>query len=174
VDWAKVDRVAAAGWEGAATRTVQWSHIETSEGVYDFSELDSDIQGISARGLMSVLHIVVSSYARGLPYKSNAAIPNYILGDSKYGYCNGYGGPYDGNGNGVDWFGCWMRDVDNNGVLDNTFVMTWNANVKSRMKAFYQALGERYNGDDRVEGISVGIETSIGKPTDYVDPQPPT
>jgi len=173
INWDMVNTVANAGWEGVTTRNIRWSQIETAEGVYDFSTLDEDIEGIAQRGMVAIIRPMISWYGTTPPYKSNAAIPSYILSDSKYGYCNGYGGPYDGTGTGVDWYGCWMRDRNTDGVLDNTFVMTWNPEVKARMKAFYQALGERYNGDDRVEGISIGIETSIGKPTDWVDPQPP-
>ena len=122
-------------------RNYHWSHIETAEGVYDFSEIEADLAYAQSMGKR--LWIVISRTS----WNSNSPpdTPRYMWGDAKYGCDPRYYGNYERSAQAGGWLPCF-----------------WNSHYQTRQAALYQALGERFNDEPYFSGINMG-ETSTGK-----------
>ncbi|MBN1669641.1 MAG: sigma-70 family RNA polymerase sigma factor [Kiritimatiellae bacterium] len=112
-------------------RSYAWAALEPSQGRYDFSAIESDLQYVESIGKR--LFIVFK-------YKSdsgigNDAIPAYLHGPD-YG-----GGVYVDTKNGRQ-------------------AVRWNVNVQQRLFALIRALGARFDKEPCVEGIS-NVDTSV-------------
>ena len=119
-----------------------WKDIETSEGVYDFSEIISDLAEVQAKGKRLWIQV---SYVEYGPW--NPDTPTYMWNDLKYG----------GN---LPYCGNYKRTVARGGWLP----IIWNSEVQARFKALFTALGNRFNNEPYIEGVTID-ETSTGKPT---------
>lgn len=118
-----------------------WKLLEPSEGIYDFSEIISDLAKVQAEGKrLWIQPAYVQYHAGGSPL-----LPAYMCKDTKYGGKL----PYCGN---------YVR-FDNRGWLP----IIWNLEVQTRFKALFTALGKRFNNEPYIEGITID-ETSTGVP----------
>ncbi len=123
-----------------------WRDLEPEPGVYDFSRIESDLSYLKQIGKRLWLQIKETQYfAEYEPH-----VPEYMWNDPSYG-C-GQSGP-----DGRRYYGTFWR-----GVNDGHWVpCRGNGEFDSRHKALYAALGERFNSEPFIEGITLD-ETSTG------------
>ena len=119
-----------------------WRHIEKSKGVYDFSSIDTYLNKVKSLGPSKRLIIRIEE--RGFSSPTTTSVPDYLKTEPIY---NG-GEAIMGNG---------------------TVARIWEAPVMDRLIALYKALGERYDRDPYVEGISTS-ETAITFSSTYPAP----
>jgi len=122
-------------------KVYNWRDLEPSENVYDFSEIESDLAEVQAKGKrlwIQPLYVQYSDY--------NPLTPTYMWGDTKYG----------GN---LPYCGNYKRTVARGGWLP----IVWNPEVQARFQALFAALGARFNNEPYIEGIIID-ETSTGVP----------
>ena len=125
-------------------KVYMWKDVETSEGVYDFSEIISDLAELQAEGkrLWIQLGYIRWGTSVGLP-----RTPTYQWSNSKYGGNSPYHGVYSRMGiPGATWA-----------------PIIWNSEVQARFEAVFAALGSQFNGEAYIEG-TVLDETSVGAP----------
>jgi hypothetical protein len=117
-----------------------WNQLEPSEGRYDFSIIEADLDYLTSKGRTLFIQLQDATFNP----KYNA-VPDYLLSHE-----------YDG--------GALLQHGD--GDDDGWTAKRWNKAVQLRFAALLQALGERFDG--RVEGINLQ-ETAIGV-TSALDP----
>jgi hypothetical protein len=131
--------------QGAQIR-YSWADLEPSNGVYDFSSIESDLNYLAS--METPKRLVAQILDRKLHTTDRAgSVPGYLLSDPQY---NGGVAP-----------------------LKNGFVARlWDPAVMDRVIVLYQALGKRFNNEPYFEGV-VTAETSIAldpdspRPTGY-------
>ncbi len=111
-----------------------WKQLEPSEGVYDFSAIQEDLNYLQKVGKKLFIQLQDGTFNPGFK-----AVPDYLLSET-----------YDG---GV------VPQFDNEGNLEGWIAKRWNAGVQERFKRLIQALGASFDGG--IEGINLQ-ETSIG------------
>jgi len=116
-----------------------WSKLEPSLGVYDFSQIDADLNYLKSTGKRLWLQIGDTQFG---PYPP--LTPSYMWKDSSYG-CDPL------------YYGNYARTVQDGGWLP----CIWNTKVQGRITALYNALGARYNSNPYIEAVTLG-ETSTG------------
>ncbi|MBN1670387.1 MAG: sigma-70 family RNA polymerase sigma factor [Kiritimatiellae bacterium] len=119
-----------------------WRHLERSEGVYDFTEIETDLARLKAHGKRLMLHVAYNSGRPDLP----PGAPDYVRSDARYGGSSTYHGSYE-------------RPVGTGGWL----LCIWHPQVRARVTALYAALGKRFEDEPAVEGV-VLPQTSTGRP----------
>lgn len=120
--------------KGLVIRTT-WPEIETSQGKYDFSTIDADIEKAAARGKRVFILMGTKSFSG-----DDKAVPAYLRTAE-------YGG------------GAFRIQIKRGGYGENAAI--YNSRVADRLQALYQALGNRYNTDNNVEGV-IFNETALG------------
>ena len=121
----------------------RWSDIEKRKGVYDFSEIEQDLDYLESIGKQLWITITNTSWDS----RFRPIVPRYMLNDSRYG-C-GKNGRY---------YGVFERSSQKGGWLP----CRGNPEFDKRYKALLAALGKRFNKEPSFEGINLG-ETSTGK-----------
>ena len=119
----------------------KWVNIEPAEGVYDFSQIESDLATVAAAGK----HLWISIQDTAWNSANNPQTPKYMWKDPKYGCDPRYYGSYERSAQSGGWLAC-----------------IWNENFLARRIALYQALGKRFNNEPYFEGINID-ETSTGR-----------
>ena len=123
-----------------------WRALEPEPGVYDFSEIESDLAYLQQMGKRLWLQIKETQYfAQYEPH-----VPEYMWNDPGYG-C-GQPSP-----DGRVFYGTFWRDVHDG----HWVVCRGNDAFDRRHREFYKALGERFNQESYIEGITLD-ETSTG------------
>jgi len=118
-----------------------WKLLEPSKGVYDFSEIISDLAKVQAQGKRLWIQPKYVQYNDSTPLT-----PTYMWSDTKYG----------GN---LPYCGNYKRKVARGGWLP----IIWNSEVQARFEALFTALGNRFNNEPYIEGVTID-ETSTGIP----------
>lgn len=124
----------------------KWVNIEPAEGVYDFSQIESDLAIVAVAGK----HLWISIQDTAWNSNNYPQTPKYMWKDPKYGCDSRYYGTYERTVQSGGWLAC-----------------IWNENFLARRAALYQALGKRFNNELYFEGINID-ETSTGQaPSEY-------
>jgi len=118
-----------------------WRDIEPTEGVYDFSQIESDLAYLESVGKRLWIAILDTTHNSINPPRT----PRYMWTDPKYGCDPRKYGNYEITAG----YGGWLPCI-------------WNENVQARYAALYQALGKRFNNEPYFEGINL-YETSWPK-----------
>jgi hypothetical protein len=107
---------------------INWATLETSKGVYNFSEIDSYLKRIKAQPTKKRLVLVVMERRFG-GTSASGIVPNYLTTESTY-----------------------------HGGLIKTKIgyaaRLWEKPVMDRLIELYQAIGARYDNDMYFEGVS--------------------
>ena len=111
-----------------------WRQLEPTEGQYDFSAIQSDVDYLAKHGKRLFIQLQDASFSP--EYKP---VPDYLLK-----------GDYDG--------GATAQHTDE-GAVEGWVAKRWNAKVQARFAALLSALGKQFDGV--VEGINLQ-ETAIG------------
>ncbi len=126
----------------------RWRDLETAEGVYDFSQIYSDLNDLAALGnRRMILDLQLGSWnAAGTPN-----VPNYITSDPAFGDAgasDGYYGVFDRTAGMGGWQPLWSSQP-----------------VTDRIDAMYSALAAEFDSNPLLEMV-VGVmgETSAGQP----------
>jgi len=119
-----------------------WKSVETSKGVFDFSEIDTYLRAI--QNLARPKRFIIRIENRVFGAHTGSVVPDDMLRDPAY-----LGGEVS-MGSGV-------------------VARIWEAPVMDRLIALMQALAQRYDSNPYVEGISTS-ETAIGFSSDYPAP----
>jgi hypothetical protein len=124
----------------------QWADLEPRKGVYDFSQIESDLAYLSS--MKTPKRLVAQIMDRRFNVSDpNGIVPDYLVNDPEYA-------------------GGIVR-------TKNGFVARlWDRRVMDRLIALYKALGQRFNDEPYFEGIATE-ETALGLetfPPDYSRP----
>ncbi|SUU88413.1 hypothetical protein EDC40_1215 [Aminobacter aminovorans] len=111
-----------------------WRQLEPTEGHYDFSLIQSDVDYLAKHGKRLFIQLQEASFSP--EYKP---VPDYLLK-----------GDYDG--------GITAQHTDD-GAIEGWVAKRWNAKVQARFAALLAALGKQFDGV--IEGINLQ-ETAIG------------
>jgi hypothetical protein len=128
--------------KGLVLRT-SWPELETSKGQYDFSVIDADLQKVAAAGKRAFIMVGTKSFSA-----DDKAVPEYLRSAE-------YGG------------GAYRIAIRRGGYGENAAI--YNSAVADRLQALYQAIGNRYNRDNNVEGV-IFNETALGMATKPLTP----
>lgn len=120
-------------------RIYAWKDIEPSEGKYDFSKIEQDLAYLKSIGKRLWIQVFYTQFNGSLP----PLTPSYMWGNSVYGCGSQYYGTYERSAQTGGWIPCF-----------------WNNNVNLKLRALYTALGDRFNKEEYLEGISLD-ETAI-------------
>jgi hypothetical protein len=113
-----------------------WRQLEPAPGQYDFSQIEQDLAAAAAAGRKHGFRI------RALATGSGILVPDFLMGEMELG---------------------WWHDSDRNGTND-TYVPDWNdPDFLARARALTAALGERFDGDPRVNWIDIGMYGAYGE-----------
>jgi hypothetical protein len=123
-------------------RDWKWRDIETSKGVYDFSEIDAFVNALQS--LPTPKRIIIRIENRIFGGHTGTAVPEYLQNDPTY-----LGGSVP--------------------MSSGVVARIWDAPVMDRLIALMQALAQRYDSNPYVEGIS-SSETAIGFSAAYPAP----
>jgi len=123
-------------------KVYHWKYLETSEGVYDFSEITSDLAELQAEGKRLWVQVSTTTWSSG----GSPRTPEYMWTDSKYGGT-------------LPYYSVYERSVGYGGWVP----IFWNTELQDRFRALNTALGASFNGEAYFEGVTLG-ETSIGRP----------
>ena len=130
-----------------------WKKLEPRKGVYDFSEIERDLEYLQSIGKRLWLQIKETQYfAKYQPH-----VPEYMWNDPKYG-C---GTP---SPDGRRFYGTFWRDVHDG----HWVVCRGDEDFDERHRALYTALGNRFDGEPFIEGVTLD-ETSTGLNPNGVD-----
>jgi hypothetical protein len=122
------------GFEGAQI-TYAWKQLEPRMDEYEFSEIDVDLQTLSAHKKKLWIQLQDATFMPG-----NKAVPRYLLQGAEF---NGGANPqYNGEGSIEGWV-----------------ARRWDKTVRERFHKLLEKLGERFDGV--ITGINLQ-ETSIG------------
>lgn len=118
---------------------MRWYDLETSKGVYDFADIDAYLAKLEAQPTRKQL--VVRVIDRKFQTNSSSGIvPNYLLSSAYHG-----------------------------GVVRSStgyVARLWEPAVMNRLIALHSAIGRRYDGDVRFEGLATE-ETTLSLSTPY-------
>jgi hypothetical protein len=128
--------------KGLVLRT-SWPELETSKGQYDFSVIDADLQKVAAAGKRVFIMVGTKSFS-----VDDKAVPEYLRSAE-------YGG------------GAYRIAIRRGGYGENAAI--YNSKVADRLQALYQAIGNRYNLENTVEGVLFN-ETALGMATQPLTP----
>jgi Beta-galactosidase len=128
--------------KGLVLRT-SWPELETSKGQYDFSVIDADLQKVAAAGKRVFIMVGTKSFS-----VDDKAVPEYLRSAE-------YGG------------GAYRIAIRRGGYGENAAI--YNSKVADRLQALYQAIGNRYNRENTVEGVLFN-ETALGMATRPLTP----
>jgi hypothetical protein len=126
-------------------RIYAWKDIEPSEGKYDFSKIEQDLTYLKSIGKRLWIQVFYTQFNGDL----SPLTPSYMWKNSTYGCGPQYYGSYERSAQTGGWIPCF-----------------WNNNVNSKLRALYTALGNRFNKEEYLEGISLdetAIDTSAAK-----------
>ncbi len=123
-----------------------WRALEPRIGEYDFSDIESDLEYLQSIGKRLWLQIKETQYFA--TYEPH--IPEYMWRNPKYG-C---GSP---SPDGRKFYGVFWRNVHNG----HWVVCRGNEEFDERHQALYKALGDRFDKEPYIEGITLD-ETSTG------------
>ncbi len=115
-----------------------WWELETGFGVYNFSEIDTELAKAKAAGLHLMIQIQDRTFSASQPH----AVPAYMLTNSIY-----QGGD--------------TVVTNSSGGFKSSTALRFVPAVQDRMIALYQALGARYDGDPNFEAVTIGSEDSM-------------
>jgi len=128
-----------------------WRELEPHEGVYNFDEIERDLDFLNQHGKKLWIQLQDVSFDTTI-----VNVPGYLLADTTYH--GGVSKQYE------------FQD-DGTAVLDGLVARRWDPAVQARMHKLYAALGERFDG--RIAGINTP-ETAVGfasrgplRPTGY-------
>ena len=111
-----------------------WHDLEPRRGAYDFSEIEDDIALLKRYDKQLWIQIEYITWNS----TAHPETPAYMWNDSSYG-----GDPR--------YYGNYERTVQDGGW----YPLFWNARVRERLAALVSALGERFNDEPTVEGLSI-------------------
>lgn len=119
-----------------------WKELETDEGVYDFSEVQKDLDFLKSKGKRLFVQIQDTTFD-----PARAAVPKYLRENPTYN--GGVVYQYDDDGKPAGWV-----------------MMRWDPAVRNRFHKFLDAFGKAFDG--KIEGVALQ-ETAIdvvanGKP----------
>lgn len=123
-----------ARFEGAQLMYA-WKELESSEGIYDFNEIEKDFSFLRSHGKRLFVQLQDTTFD-----PVAVAVPKYLRTDPRY-----HGGV--------------TFQFDDNGQPEGLVLMRWETAVRGRLQALLRALGQAFDG--KIEGISLQ-ETSIG------------
>lgn len=129
-----------------------WRDMETSEGVYDFSNIENDLAYLRSIGKRLIIYFEKTEWYTPGPPRT----PSYMWNNPIYGGNASYWP------SGVTFYGAY-QNPPGQGAWRATI---WNSNVQNRMLAIISALGKRFNGEPYIEGLNLG-ETSAEPGPDY-------
>jgi len=115
-----------------------WNEIEVARDVYDFSEIDGDIQLLAAHGKSLVIQIQYKTFGPG-----TTAVPKYIL-------------------NGAAEFGPNRTYLNRK---DAIYPSIWNKKIGDRFRALISALGKRYDANATVTAVNLPETAQSNKGT---------
>jgi hypothetical protein len=117
-----------------ALMTVPWGSVETSQGVYDFSQIDKDLAYLKAMGKRLILEVWWMNYWNTLPSAPQSGgvywLPDYMISN-----------------------GCAAAATYSSGV--GYTVQLHQQACMDRLIALFQALAQRYNSDPNIEQIII-------------------
>jgi hypothetical protein len=119
-----------------------WAQLETGKGVYDFSKIDRDVAAMAAAGKRLFVMVSTKVFTPG-----GRAVPDYLR-TAEY-----EGGAYK--------ILIGAREAIDSDTRYGENAALHNANVRDRLIALTNALGQRYNGNNAFEGVTFN-ETAIG------------
>lgn len=122
--------------------TWKWRDLEKSEGVYDFSSIDTYLSRLKALGTDK--RLIIHVYDRAWSSATSTTVPEYLRSDPKY------------NGGEVPMA---------NGVT----ALIWEQAVMERFIKLHEAMGKRYDADPAVDGIQFS-ETALSFSSQYPAP----
>jgi hypothetical protein len=144
-DWYPTMDHAMGGWKEVKgfRMWISWGAIETTEGVYDFSQVDAVLNRMKTQ-YGTPRHLVLTLYPSG-PVSNwkhdGRVVPLYIQDSPKYGPS-----PVAGT---YGWWG-----VSKNGVSTGQFEPAlWRPAVMSRYIALVQAIAAHYDNDPQFEAL---------------------
>ncbi|MCC7126457.1 MAG: hypothetical protein IT178_16525 [Acidobacteria bacterium] len=114
---------------------VPWGTVETSEGVYDWTYVDAEIDYIDSLGKKAFVQIRTEGYGGSVPSAPYSGLDKWV---PNYGLTAGYAGNRTDGGWGADYA---------------------DADCVTRIIAFIEALADRYDSDPRVAAFGT-TETS--------------
>lgn len=120
-----------AGTDGARLQ-MRWSKIETSQGVYNWANIDIALAEMASLGKRVGISILVPSFQNDFSY-----LPQYIRDDNVT-----YGGVAAG-GEMIPERGAGRK------------VIWWNNNLFNRWKLFIDSMAARYKNDDRLAYVHI-------------------
>lgn len=118
-----------------------WSELETTEGLYNFSKIESKLAELAGIKKHLIILLQTKSFAQNVKF-----VPDYLLTDTKY-----EGGIYR--------YGTSDGKISYKG--DN--IKLWNSYVRDRLNALVSELGKRFNNEVYFEGMGLS-ETDLGLP----------
>lgn len=107
---------------------IYWSQLETADGVYNWSTLDTAMSPWISNGKKVIIRIMPSGWQSWNPPYSAQGTPSFVLNAGVAHYTNGKGG---------------------------VVPAYWNATYKAKLKAFVTAFGQRYDGNSSIEFIHI-------------------
>lgn len=147
-DWSKIDGTAAAPYFMGGELYLPWGLLETGQGQYNWRYLEGHLRDAASLGKKLIIGIHMFTFNG--PANRRLGCPADL----------------DAAGH------CWFQKSSNPEHCDAEFAFLadrhgpkiWNSQVAlDRAKAFYAALGARYNDDERVAGVYVyNGESAIG------------
>lgn len=126
-------------------RIYRWRDLEPTEGNYNFSQIEQDLTYLKSIGKRLWIQVFYTQFNGAQP----PLTPSYMWKDSVYG-C------------GPDYYGTYARSAAAGGWIP----CLWNSNVNNKLQSLYSALGNRFNGEEYFEGISLdetAIDTNAAK-----------
>jgi Beta-galactosidase len=122
--------------KGLVIRT-SWADLEPNKGNYNFSSIDAALNKVASRGKRAFILVGTKSFGDG----DGGAVPRYMRTGE-------YGG------------GAYKIRIKRGGYGEN--MALHNNNVANRLMALNQALANRYNRNNNVEGM-IYNETALGQ-----------
>lgn len=114
-----------------------WNQLETTEGTYDFTIIETKANEAKARGGKFSLRVYMFCES----YCDVVSVPSYIANDQP---------KYNG------WYKLYKNKLDDPNDDRNVYVPDWNdEDFLRRWEALIAKLGERYNNDPRIDMIDI-------------------
>lgn len=123
-----------------------WAELEPSQGVYDFSRIQRDLDLLAPTGKRLFILLQTKAFDNSYP-----VIPSYL--DS--------GAEISGGGSFPIISAAYAGAEDT--VATGRNIKLWNRNVRERLTALIKALGSRFNKHATLEGLAL-TETAMGTP----------
>ena len=132
-----------------AVRRYYWAQLEPSEGVYDFSLIESDLKYL--KSMPTPKRLVIQIFDRGHHSQPSpiGVVPNYLLEDARFGGKTGWYAE-----KGARWYGVAP-------AILGPVARTWDPVVMDRWIALFKALAARFDNEPYLEAVS-GNDTTPG------------